>query len=60
MGLMKMPPNLWDKLSWEEKKFVVQDREVTDYNVGLRVPGKLVPKRIDGGVILKETDYLIR
>ena len=60
IGLMKMPPNLWDKLSWEEKKFVVQDREVTDYNVGLRVPGKLVPKRIDGGVILKETDYLIR
>lgn len=35
-------------------------RDYTDFKVGLRVPGKLRPKRIRGGVILVETPYEMR
>lgn len=35
-------------------------RELEDFHVGLKVHGKLVPKRIRGGVLLVETDYEMR
>lgn len=35
-------------------------RELTDFKVGLEIPGKLVHKRIRGGVILSDTTYKIR
>ena len=35
-------------------------RELTDFKVGLRVPGKLRPMRIRGGVLLVETPYEMR
>lgn len=35
-------------------------RELTDFKVGLKVPGKLRPKRIPGGVLLVETPYEMR
>ena len=31
-----------------------------DFNRGLKVPGKLRPKRIRGGIILVETPYEMR
>ena len=31
-----------------------------DFKIGLNVPGKLIPKRIDGGVLLVETTYQMR
>ena len=57
---LKMPANEYNKLSEKEKEFVNTKREITDYDTGLCVPGKLVPKRIDGGIILVETDYMLR
>lgn len=35
-------------------------RELTDFQIGLRIPGKLRPKRIRGGVLLVETTYEMR
>lgn len=37
-----------------------EGRELEDFHVGLKVHGKLVPKRIRGGVLLVETDYKMR
>lgn len=36
------------------------ESELTDFKVGLKVPGKLVPKRIKGGVLLVDTEYEMR
>lgn len=35
-------------------------RTFDDFKIGLNVPGKLIPKRIDGGVLLVETTYRMR
>lgn len=34
--------------------------KLTDFTIGLSVPGKLTPKRIKGGVLLVETNYVMR
>lgn len=34
--------------------------QLTDFKVGLKVQGKLIPKRIKGGVLLVETEYEMR
>lgn len=34
--------------------------QLTDFKVGLRLNGKLTPKRIKGGVILQDTEYCMR
>ena len=49
----------------EEKEFLFKDnkpikRTYSDFRVGLKVPGKLRPKRITGGVVLVETTYEMR
>lgn len=36
------------------------EADLHDFRVGLKVPGKLVPKRIKGGVLLVETNYEMR
>lgn len=51
-----------------EKDFLYEDEECTkpirrtieDFNIGLSVPGKLLPKRIQGGVVLVDTEYKMR
>jgi len=43
-----------------ERAFVEVKRELSDFDLGLCVPGKLLPKRIPGGIILVETDYEMR
>ena len=50
----------WDKMKEDERKFVLTPRSLTDFCVGLIVPGKLVPKRIRGGILLVETTYEMR
>lgn len=35
-------------------------RTITDFKNGLKIPGKLLPKRIKGGIILKDTYYEMR
>ena len=47
-----LPPDALD--------FVKIKRELKDFDVGLRIPGKLMPRRIPGGVLLVETDFEMR
>lgn len=44
----------------EEKEFLKKKRTILDFKVGLIVPGKLLPKRIKGGVLLMDTTYEMR
>lgn len=44
----------------EVKDFLSTKRTIEDFKVGLVVPGKLMPKRIPGGIVLKETTYEMR
>ena len=48
------------ELTDEEKDFISTKRSLEDFNIGLRVPGKLRPKRIRGGVLLVTTTYEMR
>ena len=47
-------------LTEEERDFLSKKRELTDFDVGLIVPSKLMPKRIRGGVLLTPTTYEMR
>lgn len=53
-------PNVWAKLSEENREFVTTPRTIEDFKVGLKINGKLLPKRIRGGIVLKETTYEMR
>lgn len=49
----------------EEKTFLFKDekpikRELSDFKVGLKVPDKLIPKRIRGGILLMDSTYEMR
>lgn len=44
----------------EAKEFLKTRRAISDFKVGLKVPGKLMPKRIKGGVVLLDTTYEMR
>ena len=50
----------YDKATPDEQKFLDTKREITDFDIGLSVPGKLIPKRIKGGVLLVRTDYTMQ
>ena len=52
----KAPPDADD----ETKAFLSKKRTLQDFTIGLRVPGKLLPKRIPGGVLLTDTTYEMR
>lgn len=44
----------------DEMDFLKTRRTLEDFRVGLRVPGKLLPKRIRGGVLLVDVPYEMR
>ena len=44
----------------DEQEFLKVKRNITDFKVGLCVPGKLLPKHIEGGLILTDTTYEMR
>lgn len=46
--------------SYEVAEFLKHRRNLSDFKVGLKVPGKLMPRRIKGGVLLVETNYEMR
>ncbi len=48
------------KYTKEEIEFILHKRTLQDFKVGLKVPGKLLPKRIRGGVLLVDTTYEMR
>ena len=49
-----------DKLTDSEKEFISHQLTLQDFNIGLVVPGKLLPKRIMGGVLLVDVPYQMR
>lgn len=51
---------LWEQLCEEDRQFITTKREITDFKTGLKINGKLLPKRIRGGIILVETTYEMR
>lgn len=53
-------PKEGDNYDEDELEFLQTKREITDFKVGLVVPGKLLPKRIRGGIVLTPTTYEMR
>lgn len=55
-----------EKMTDAEKDFLFDDNgeikkcTLKDFKVGLTIPSKLIPKRIIGGVILRDTEYTLR
>lgn len=49
-----------DDFTEEELEFLKTKRTIEDFTVGLIVPGKLLPKRIPGGVLLVDVPYEMR
>lgn len=59
--LLSMGEKIPEKeLTFDELKFAVENRTLNDFNIGLVVPGKLLPKRIRGGILLVDTNYEMR
>lgn len=50
----------WDDYPPDQQEFILTPRTIEDFKVGLSIPGKLLPKRIRGGVLLCETTYEMR
>lgn len=44
----------------EVEQFTHTRRKITDFKIGLCVPGKLLPKRLPGGIVLKDTTFIMR
>lgn len=53
-------PKETDDFTEEDIAFLQTKRELTDFKIGLKVPGKLMPKRIPGGVLLVDSTYEMR
>ena len=56
----ELTQEVWDKFTNDEKDFILTPRKLSDFKVGLKVPGKLLPKAIKGGTLLTETTYEMR
>lgn len=66
-GYTDKSTNVFNEWSDEEKEFLFNSetklpikRTMRDFRVGLKVPGKLRPKRIRGGILLVNTTYEMR
>lgn len=44
----------------EEVEFLKKDRTLDDFDIGLKVPSKLMPKNINGGILLVDTSFVMR
>lgn len=53
-------PQPEDEYTPAELEFLSKRRKMEDFNLGLRVPGKLLPRRIRGGVVLVDTTFEMR
>ena len=51
---------LSDKEKEKYKDFLKEKRTLKDFDIGLTIPSKLIPRNIKGGVILDETDFTMR
>lgn len=59
-SLERYTPKETDNFTDDELTVINKHYELEDFNVGLRVPGKLIPKRIRGGVLLVDCAYEMR
>lgn len=50
----------YNKYTPEEREFLKTKRTINDFTIGLNIPGKLLPKRIEGGVVLMDVPYEMR
>lgn len=48
------------EFSPEELTFLETTRTISDFRIGLEIPGKLIPTHIRGGVLLSPTMYTLR
>lgn len=60
LSMMGYVPKPEDNFTEEDLEFLKTKRTIEDFKIGLKVPGKLIPKRIHGGVVLEETTYEMR
>ena len=51
---------LTDKEKTKYKEFLDKKRTLKDFDINLKIPSKLTPMNIRGGVILTETDFTLR
>jgi hypothetical protein len=49
-----------ESLTDYEREFISQTRKFSDFKIGLIVPGKLLPRRIKGGIVLMDVSYEMR
>lgn len=54
--ITKFDPS-YKKLNKDDIIFITKKRKLKDFDYGLEVPGKLMPKRIPGGTLLVDTTY---
>lgn len=59
-SMLGYDPKEDDKYTEDEIKFLKTKRILEDFKIGLKIPGKLIPKRIRGGVLLVDTTYEMR
>ena len=52
--------DLGNKIQDYEQEFIDVPRKLEDFKIGLKVPGKLLPRRIKGGVLLVDSMYEMR
>ena len=60
LSLTTQQPRKDKVYSIQDLEFIKKKRELTDFKLGLKISGKLMPKRIKGGVLLVETSYEMR
>ena len=48
------------KITDDELIFIKEHRDLEDFKIGLKVPSKLLPRNIDGGVLLCRTTFEMR
>ena len=51
---------IWDDLNEEKREFITTKRTIEDFKIGLKIPGKLIPRQIPGGCVLEETYFTVR
>lgn len=59
-SMLGYEPKEDDKYTEDEINFLKTKRTLEDFKIGLKIPGKLIPKRIRGGVLLVDTTYEMR
>lgn len=59
-SMLGYTPKEGDEYTDEELEFLQTKRTIEDFTIGLKVPGKLLPKRIRGGVLLVDVPYEMR